>query len=341
MSKENTLESNLKVSVHMDHIDAKDDSIIFEKAQYKVTEYLEGKNYGKFEIEPLERGFGHTLGNALRRVMLSSLPGDAVKSVYIEGILHEFQTLEGVVEDVTSIILNLKRVVVKKHTSSDVIIRATVTGEGVLTAGDIIKSSDVEVINAEQEIATLSKGGKLEMELTIGRGRGYIRSDENKKYLSDPKVGTIAIDSNYSPIERVNYEVEDARVGQDDSYDKLILYVWTDGSVSPMEAISKSASILISQLDQIDNPEFTDSIKTIMNQNSDDPKQRLLDLPIENLELSVRAYNCLSRAGINTVSDLIGKTENEMMRIRNLGKKSLKEVMDKVKELNLSFKNED
>lgn len=341
MSKENTLESTLKVSVSVEHKEPKDDSMIFEMAKYKVTEYTEGNNYGKFELEPLERGFGQTLGTALRRVLLSSLPGDAIRSVYIEGVMHEFQTLEGIVEDVTSIILNLKRVVVKKNVTSDVVISATVTGEGIVRASDIINHTDVEVINGNQEIATLAHGGKLEIELTIGRGRGYIRAEENKKYLADAKVGTIAIDAKYSPIERVNYEVEGARVGQDDSYDKLIMYIWTDGSETPIDAMSKSASILISQLDQIDHPEFTDSIKNLMNQNSDDPKQRLLELPIENLELSVRAYNCLSRAGINTVLDLISKTENEMMRIRNLGKKSLKEVIDKVKELNLSFKNED
>lgn len=341
MSKENTLESTLKVAVSVEHKEPKDDSMIFEKANYKVTEYTEGNNYGKFEIEPLERGFGTTLGNALRRVMLSSLPGDAIRSVYIEGVMHEFQTIEGVIEDVTSIILNLKRVVVRKNVSNDVIIKATVTGEGVIHASDIINHSDVEIINRHQEIATLAQGGKLEIELTIGKGRGYVRAEENKKYLGEVKLGTIAIDSNYSPIELVNYEVERARVGQDDSYDKLILYVNTDGSITPVEALSKSASILISQLDQIDNPEFTDSIKNLMNQNSDDPKQRLLEMPIENLELSVRAYNCLSRANINTVLDLISKTENEMMRIRNLGKKSLKEVIDKVKELGLSFRNED
>jgi DNA-directed RNA polymerase subunit alpha len=273
--------------------------------------------------------------------MLSSLPGDAIRSVHIEGVLHEFQTIEGIVEDVTTIVLNLKRIVVKKSVEDDITIKISASGEGVLTAGQIERKPDIEVINPDQIIATLSKGAKFEMELTIGRGRGYVRAEENKQYFADAKIGTIPIDSLYSPIERVNYEVESARVGQDDSYDKLIMYVWTNGSVLPHEALSHAASILIAQLDKIDSPEFTDAIKGLMKQNIEDPRQKALETSIDDLELSVRAYNCLKRAGINQVQDLVNKTENEMMKIRNLGKKSLKEVMDKIKEMGLSFRNDD
>ncbi|MDD4298435.1 MAG: DNA-directed RNA polymerase subunit alpha [Bacilli bacterium] len=314
--------------------------MIYEKSQYTITEYIENNFYGKFELEPLERGFGTTLGNALRRVMLSSLPGDAIRSVHIDGVMHEFQTLEGVIEDATAIILNLKRVVVRKNCDEDVTIKVSASGEGVLTAGTLQRSPDIEIINPDQEILTLAKGGKVDMELVVGRGRGYVRAEENKRFLSN-KIGVIAIDSLYSPIERVNYEVEDARVGQDDSYDKLVLQVWTNGAVLPQEAVKEAASILITQLDRLDDPEFTDAIKNLMKKSTDDPRQKALEMPIEELELSVRAYNCLRRAAIYTVQDLINKTENEMRKIRNLGKISLEEVTNKVKELGLSFKIED
>ncbi|MDD2469639.1 MAG: DNA-directed RNA polymerase subunit alpha [Bacilli bacterium] len=314
--------------------------MIYEKSQYTITEYIENNFYGKFELEPLERGFGTTLGNALRRVMLSSLPGDAIRSVHIDGVMHEFQTLEGVIEDATAIILNLKRVVVRKNCDEDVTIKVSASGEGVLTAGTLQRSPDIEIINPNQEILTLAKGGKVDMELVVGRGRGYVRAEENKRFLSN-KIGVIAIDSLYSPIERVNYEVEDARVGQDDSYDKLVLQVWTNGAVLPQEAVKEAASILITQLDRLDDPEFTDAIKNLMKKSTDDPRQKALEMPIEELELSVRAYNCLRRAAIYTVQDLINKTENEMRKIRNLGKISLEEVTNKVKELGLSFKIED
>lgn len=333
-------ENSLKVSVSLNYDEANDDSLIYEKAQYKITEYVENNFYGKFELEPLERGFGRTLGNALRRVLLSSLPGDAIRSVRIDGVMHEFQTLEGVIEDTTAIILNLKRVVVKKNSTEDITINVSASGEGTLTAGDLACSPDIEIINPDQEILTIAKGGKVEMELTIGRGRGYVRAEENKKYIAN-KIGVIAIDSLYSPIERVNYEVENARVGQDDSYDKLVLEVWTNGSVEPQEAIKQASSILITQLDRLDDPEFTEAIKSLMKKSNDDPRQKALEMPIEELELSVRAYNCLRRASINNVADLISKTENEMRKIRNLGKISLEEVINKVKELGLSFKTED
>lgn len=332
--------TELKLSVSLEYNEANDNSLIYEKSQYKITEYVENNFYGKFELEPLERGFGTTLGNALRRVMLSSLPGDAIRSVHIDGIMHEFQTLEGVIEDTTTIILNLKRVVVKKNVDEDITIKISASGEGTLKAGDLARTPDIEIINPDQEILTIAKDGKIDMELTVSRGRGYVRAEKNKKLTLD-KLGVIAIDSIYSPIERVNYEVENARVGQDDSYDKLVIEVWTNGALEPQEAIKEAASILITQLDRLDDPEFTDAIKGLMKRSTEDPRQKALEMPIEELELSVRAYNCLRRAGINNVQDLTNKTENEMRKIRNLGKISLEEVINKVKELGLGFKIED
>lgn len=330
----------LEVFVSLDYSEAVDNSLIYEKSQYKITEYVENNFYGKFELEPLERGFGTTLGNALRRTMLSSLPGDAIRSIHIDGVMHEFQTLDGVIEDATAIILNLKRVVVKKTSDEDITIKVSASGEGTLKAGDLQRCPDIEIMNPDQEILTIAKDGKVEMELTVGRGRGYVRAEMNKQYLTD-KIGVIAIDSQYTPIEKVNYEVENARVGQVDSYDKLILEVWTNGAVTPQEAVKEAASILMTQLDRLDDPEFTDAIKGLMKKNTDDPRQKALEMPIEELELSVRAYNCLRRAGINNVQDLTNKAEIEMRKIRNLGKISLEEVINKVKELGLSFKTED
>ena len=315
--------------------------IKFEKPIFKVAEYVESKNYGRFEIEPLERGFGTTLGNALRRVMLSSLPGDAITSVHIDGVLHEFQTIDGVIEDVTGIILNLKNVVVKNHTDEPKTIKLNVSREGVVTAADIEKDADVEIINPEQEIATLVKGGKLNMEMTIGNGRGYVRAEANKKLLGDVKLNTIAMDSNFSPIERVNYEVEDARVGQDDSYDKLTMEVWTNGSMKPEESIALASRIIIEHFDILTKLDEIADETGLMKQNVDDSKTKALEMSIDELEFSVRAYNCLKRANINTLQDLTQKSENEMMKIRNLGKKSLKEVIDKVKEMGFSFRNDD
>lgn len=289
----------------------------------------------------MERGFGITIGNALRRILLSSLPGDAITSVKIEGVMHEFQTIEGVIEDVTSIVLNLKKIVVKKNTNEAVTVKISVKGEGELKASVLAKEPTLEIINPDQTICTLAEGGKLEMELTIGRGRGYLVADEVKQYLTDMKVGTIAIDALYSPVERVNYEVEKARVGQNNNFDKLVLEIWTDGSLAPQDAVKMASSILMAQLDKIDSPEFTDAIRGLMKQNEEDPKQKILETSIDDLELSVRAYNCLKRAAINNVQDLVNKSENEMMKIRNLGRKSLKEVMDKIKEMGLSFRNDE
>ena len=315
--------------------------IKFEKPQFKVSEYVESRNYGKFEIEPLERGFGTTLGNALRRVMLSSLPGDAITSVHIDGVLHEFQTIDGVIEDVTGIILNLKSVVVKNHTNEPKTIKLNVSKEGVVTAADIEKDADIEIINPEQEIATLVKGGKLNMEMTVGNGRGYVRAEANKKLLGDVKLNTIAMDSNFSPIERVNYEVEGARVGQDDTYDKLTMEVWTNGSMKPEEAIALASRIIIEHFEILTELDEIADETGLMKQNVDDSKTKALEMSIDELEFSVRAYNCLKRANINTLQDLTQKSENEMMKIRNLGKKSLKEVIDKVKEMGFSFRNDD
>ena len=315
--------------------------IKFEKPIFKVAEYVESRNYGKFEIEPLERGFGTTLGNALRRVMLSSLPGDAITSVHIDGVLHEFQTIDGVIEDVTGIILNLKSVVVKNHTNEPKTIKLNVSREGVVTAADIEKDADIEIVNPEQEIATLVKGGKLNMEMTVSNGRGYVRAEANKKLLGDVKLNTIAMDSNFSPIERVNYEVEGARVGQDDSYDKLTMEVWTNGSMKPEEAVALASRIIIEHFEILTKLDEIADETGLMKQNVDDSKTKALEMSIDELEFSVRAYNCLKRANINTLQDLTEKSENEMMKIRNLGKKSLKEVIDKVKEMGFSFRSEE
>ena len=315
--------------------------IEFEKPNYKIVDSVESNFYGKFELEPLERGFGTTLGNALRRVMLSSLPGSAISTVKIEGALHEFQTLEGVVEDVTTIILNLKKVVLKNHSQENKIIRINATSEGVVTAGDIECDADVEIINKDLVIANVAKGGSLVMEMLVTNGRGYARSEENKKLLDVKKVGVIPIDSLYSPIERVSYEVESARVGQDESYDKLVLNVWTNGSIRPEEAIALASRILIEHIDILTHLSNIADVTGLMIEKTEDPKVKALETTIEDLDFSVRAYNCLKRAGIHTLQDLVNKSEHDMMKIRNLGKKSLKEVLDKVRDLGLLLREDD
>ena len=315
--------------------------IKFEKPQYKVTEYIESNNYGKFEIEPLERGFGDTLGNSLRRVMLSSLPGSAITSVYIEGVMHEFQTIEGIYEDVTTIVLNLKNVVVKNHTEENQVLTLNVDKEGVVTAGDIECPADVEIINKDQVIATIVKGGSLHMEMTVSNGRGFVRAEANKKLLKDAKLGTIAIDSAYSPIDRINYEVEDARVGQATNYDKLTVEVSTNGAMKPEEAIALASRILVEHFEILTELNEIADITGLMTQQDEDPKVKALETSIDDMEFSVRAYNCLKRSGINTMQDLVNRKESDMMKIRNLGKKSLKEVLDKVKEMGLSFRDDD
>ena len=313
----------------------------FEKPIYKITEYIENKNYGKFELEPLERGFGTTLGNALRRIMLSSMPGSAIVAVKIDGVMHEFQTMEGIVEDVTTIVLNLKNIVVKKHTDEDVILKLYSDKEGVVTAADIEENSDVEIINKDQVIATVAKGGKLDMELIVANGRGYVPSVENKKYIENQKIGFIPIDALYSPIERISYEIDNARVGQDASYDKLIMEVFTNGSIRPEEAMSLAAKIMIEHLNIVTNLSEIADVTGIMNAKQEDNKTKKLETSIDDLDFSVRAYNCLKRAGVNTLGDLTAKSEVEMMKIRNLGKKSLKEVIDKIKDMGLRFREDD
>ena len=315
----------------------------FEKPDYKVKEYIKDSHYGKFELEPLERGFGTTLGNALRRVMLSSLPGDAITSVKIDGVAHEFQKIDGVVEDVTAIVLNLKSIVIKNHAKDEnKIIRLTKNTPGVVTAGDIEKDADIEILNPDQVIATLVEGGSLNMEMTIGSGRGYVVAEDNKKLLQKDKtkVGAIAIDSLYSPVERINYEVETARVGQNNNFDKLILEVWTNGSISPEEALALAARILIEHFEILTSLNAIADEIGLMISKSEDPSVKILETSIDDLDFSVRAYNCLKRANILTLKDLVDKSENEMMKIRNLGKKSLKEVMDKVKDMGLNFRDE-
>ena len=315
----------------------------FEKPDYKVKEYIKDSHYGKFELEPLERGFGTTLGNALRRVMLSSLPGDAITSVKIDGVAHEFQKIDGVVEDVTAIVLNLKSIVIKNHAKDEnKIIRLTKNTPGVVTAGDIEKDADIEILNPDQVIATLVEGGSLNMEMTIGSGRGYVVADDNKKLLQNDKtkIGAIAIDSLYSPVERINYEVETTRVGQNNNFDKLILEVWTNGSISPEEALALAARILIEHFEILTSLNAIADETGLMISKSEDPSVKILETSIDDLDFSVRAYNCLKRANILTLKDLVDKSENEMMKIRNLGKKSLKEVMDKVKDMGLNFRDE-
>ncbi len=315
--------------------------IEFEKPNYKITDYVESNFYGKFELEPLERGFGTTLGNALRRVMLSSLPGSAISSVKIEGVLHEFQTIEGVVEDVTTIILNLKQVVVKNHSKEMKVVRINATEEGPVTAGDIDHDADIEIINPDLVIANVAAGGKLIMEMTISNGRGYVRSEENKKLLDIKKVGVIAIDSIFTPIDRISYDVEPARVGQNENYDKLVLNVWTKGSMKPEEAIALASRILIEHFSILTNLSNIADMTGMMIEKTEDPKVKALETTIEDLDFSVRAYNCLKRANIHTLQDLVNMNENDIMKIRNLGKKSLKEVLDKVRELGLVLRNDD
>ena len=313
----------------------------FEKPIYKITDSIESNFYGRFEVEPLERGFGTTIGNALRRVMLSSLPGSAASSIRIEGVLHEFQTIDGVYEDVTTIILNIKGIVFKSHSSEPKVLRLHVTKEGEVTAGDIDADPEVEVINKDKVICHLAKDASINMEITVTNGRGYVRSEDNKRIYDIKKAGVIAIDSSYSPIERVSYEVGSARVGQDETYDKLILDVWTNGSIKPEESIALASRILIEHFNLLTDLSSIANVSGMMIEKTEDPKVKALETSIEDLDFSVRAYNCLKRAGIHTLQDLVNKSESDMMKIRNLGKKSLKEVLDKIKEMGLVLRDDD
>ncbi len=312
----------------------------FIKPDYKVNEYVESNYYGKFVLEPLERGFGATIGNALRRVMLSSLEGSAITDIKIDGVMHEFQKIDGVVEDVTEIILNLKKLVLKNHSEEDQVLYLRANEEGEVYASAIEVNSEVEIVNPDLLIATLSQGGSLDMTMTVSNGRGYVDGKENAKRVADV-VGAIGIDSLYSPIERVAYEVETARVGQSDNFDKLTLNVWTNGSIKPEEAVARASKIIIDHFEVITDLHNLTGLDSVLADKEEDSVQKTLETPIEELDLSVRAYNCLKRDAIHTLQDLTSKSESEMMKIRNLGKKSLKEVIDKVKDMGLKFREED
>ena len=311
----------------------------FERPNIEVAEISEDKKYGRFVVEPLERGYGITLGNSLRRIMLSSLPGAAVSQVKIEGVLHEFSSIPGVKEDVTEIIMNIKSLAIKNNSETNEPKTAYIEfeGEGVVRASDIQADQDIEILNPDLVIATLSGGKdtKLYMELTITRGRGYISADKNKN--DDLPIGVIAIDSIYTPVERVNVTVENTRVGQITDYDKLTLDVYTNGTLVPDEAVSLAAKVLSEHLSLF--IDLSENAKTaeVMVEKEDDEKEKVLEMSIDELELSVRSYNCLKRAGINTVEELTNKTSEDMMKVRNLGRKSLEEVLAKLKELGLQL----
>lgn len=315
----------------------------FEKPRIEIAEISEDKRYGKFIAQPLERGYGTTLGNSLRRILLSTLPGAAVSNIKIDGVPHEFSVIPGVKEDVTEIILNLKNLAIKNNSSSDEPKMAYIdfSGEGEIKARDIKVDSDIEIVNPDLHIATLSGGSesKLFMEITITKGRGYVEAAKNKK--PDQSIRMIPVDSLYTPVERVNFLVEDTRVGQITDYDKLTFEIWTNGTISPDDAVSLAAKVLNEHLalfiDLSDNAKNTE----IMVEKEEGKKEKVLELSIEELDLSVRSYNCLKRAGINTVEDLANKTEDDMMKVRNLGRKSLEEVLGKMAELGLALSPSD
>lgn len=315
----------------------------FEKPRIEIAEISEDKRYGKFIVQPLERGYGTTLGNSLRRILLSTLPGAAVSNIKIEGVPHEFSVIPGVKEDVTEIILNLKNLAIKNNSESNEPKMAYIdfTGEGEVKASDIKVDSDIEIVNPDLHIATLSGGAdsKLFMEITITKGRGYVEAAKNKK--PDQSIRMIPVDSLYTPVERVNFLVEDTRVGQITDYDKLTFEIWTNGTISPDDAVSLAAKVLNEHLalfiDLSDNAKNTE----IMVEKEEGKKEKVLELSIEELDLSVRSYNCLKRAGINTVEDLANKTEDDMMKVRNLGRKSLEEVLGKMAELGLALSPSD
>jgi DNA-directed RNA polymerase subunit alpha len=311
-----------------------------EKPSIEALDLSADGTYGKFVVEPLERGYGTTLGNSLRRVLLSSLPGYAITSVKIDGVLHEFSTIDGVKEDVTEIVLNLKGVILKIHGDGPKTIYIDASGKCEVTAGDIKVDSDVEILNPEHLIATLEDGASLKMELTADRGRGYVSAERNKQ-LMQPVIGVIAIDSIYTPVLKVNYTVENTRVGQITDYDKLSLEAWTDGTISAQEAVSLGAKILTDHLNLfVDLSDEARETETMIDK-PDDVKGKTLEMTIEELDLSVRSFNCLKRASINTVEDLTNRSEEDMMRVRNLGRKSLDEVVAKLESLGLTLRKDD
>lgn len=315
----------------------------FERPNIEVAEISEDKKYGKFVVEPLERGYGITLGNSLRRIMLSSLPGAAVSQVKIEGVLHEFSSIPGVKEDVTEIIMNIKNLAIKNNSETNEPKTAYIEfeGEGVVRASDIQADQDIEIMNPDLVIATLSGGkeSKLYMELTITKGRGYVSAEKNKS--EDLPIGVIAIDSIYTPVERVNMTVNNTRVGQVTDYDKLTLDVYTNGTLAPDEAVSLAAKVLSEHLSLFIDLSENARTAEVMVEKEDDEKEKVLEMSIDELELSVRSYNCLKRAGINTVEELTNKTSEDMMKVRNLGRKSLEEVLAKLKELGLALNPSD
>ncbi len=311
----------------------------FEKPRIEIAEISEDKKYGRFVVEPLERGYGTTLGNSLRRIMLSSLPGAAVSQIKIDGVVHEFSAIPGVKEDVTEIVMNIKSLAIKNssETNEPKVIYIDARGEGVITAADIHCDSDIEIVNQDQVIATLNGGAdcKLYIEMTVTKGRGYVGADKNK--MEDMAIDMIPIDSIYTPIERVNIAIENTRVGQITDFDKLTLDVHTNGTLAPDEAVSLAAKVLSEHLNSF--IDLSENAKTVdvMVEKEDDQKEKVLEMNIDELELSVRSYNCLKRAGINTVEELTNKTSEDMMKVRNLGRKSLEEVLAKLKKLGLSL----
>jgi len=311
--------------------------IEIEKPRIEKVELTD--DYGKFVVEPLERGYGLTLGNALRRILLSSLPGTAVTSVHIDGVLHEFSTIEGVVEDTVDIVLNLKKLLVKLHGEDPVTIRVEAKGPGPLLAGNIFTDPSVEILNPDLVIATLQEGAELKMDLTVARGRGYVSAERNKR--PDHPIGLIPVDSIFTPVTKAVYTVEDTRVGQITDYDRLVLEVWTNRTIAPDSAVSLAAQILMEHFKLFtDLADDVDKVE-IMVEKEEENIDRLMEMTVEELDLSVRSYNCLKRAGINTVDELIRKTEEDMMKVRNLGKKSLAEIKEKLAELGLSLRKSD
>ncbi len=313
--------------------------IEFERPNIKCLEIDNDSNYAKFVCEPLERGYGITIGNSLRRILLSSLPGSAITSVKIEGVLHEFSTIPNVVEDVPEIVINLKNVRLKLDKNEEKTLRIDVREPGEVKAGDIITDGTVEILNPDLHIATVSEGGTLKMELTADMGRGYNNAEKNKK--PDQPIGVLPIDSIYTPVKKVNYSVENTRVGQRVDYDKLTIEVWTDGSLKPYEALSLAAKVMTGHLELFIDLSETAKNTQVMVEKEENKKERVLEMSIEDLELSVRSFNCLKRAGISTVEDLTNKSEADMMKVRNLGKKSLDEVTNKLHALGLDFRRDD
>ena len=313
--------------------------IEFEKPNIECLEMNSEENYAKFVCEPLERGYGMTIGNSLRRIMLSSLPGAAITSVKIEGVVHEFSTIPNVVEDVPEIVVNLKGVRIKMHDPEEKHIRIDFKGEGEVTAADIITDSSVEILNKDLHIATVSEGGSLQIDMTVNMGRGYNTAEKNKQ--PNQPLGVLPIDSLFTPVRKVNYSVENTRVGQMVDYDKLTIEVWTDESLKPYEAISLAAKVMTGHLELFIDLSETAKNTQVMVEKEESKKEKVLEMPIEELELSVRSFNCLKRAGIATVEDLANKTEDDMMKVRNLGKKSLDEVINKLHSLGLEFAQEE